>query len=103
MDKIAYKLRQIVLAKRLNTTFQKQVKAENPNLSNEEAKKEIITVELEPAEAEPVAEDPTAFLREIFDERRMVLSGGVLSGVMMVIGIGFIVTSLVSLLGGAAS
>ena len=41
LDKIAYKLRQIVLAKRLNTTFQKQVKAENPNLSNEEAKKEM--------------------------------------------------------------
>ena len=81
------------------------VKAETTSDEDEveEAKKEIITVELEPAETEPVAEDPTAFLREIFDERRMVLSGGVLSGVMMVIGIGFIVTSLVSLLGGAAS
>ena len=41
LDKVAYKLRQIVLAKRLNTTFQKQVKAENPNLSNDEAKKEM--------------------------------------------------------------
>ena len=41
MDKVAYKLRQIVLAKRLNSTLQKQVKAENPNLSNEEAKKEM--------------------------------------------------------------
>ena len=41
IDKIAYKLRQIVLAKRLNTTFQKQVKADNPNLSNDEAKKEM--------------------------------------------------------------
>jgi len=40
-DKVAYKLRQIVLAKRLNSTFQKQVKAENPNLSNDEAKKEM--------------------------------------------------------------
>ena len=38
MDKVAYKLRQIVLAKRLNSTFQKQVKKENPNLSNDEAK-----------------------------------------------------------------
>ena len=41
LDKVAYKLRQIVLAKRLNTTFQKQVKAENPNLSNDEAKREM--------------------------------------------------------------
>ena len=41
MDKVAYKLRQIVLAKRLNSTFQKQVKKENPNLSNDEAKKEM--------------------------------------------------------------
>ena len=41
MDKVAYKLRQIVLAKRLNSTFQKQVKKENPNLSNTEAKKEM--------------------------------------------------------------
>lgn len=40
-DKVAYKLRQIVLAKRLNSTLQKQVKAENPNLSNNEAKKEM--------------------------------------------------------------
>jgi len=40
-DKVAYKLRQIVLAKRLNSTFQKQVKKENPNLSNSEAKKEM--------------------------------------------------------------
>ena len=40
-DKVAYKLRQIVLAKRLNSTFQKQVKKENPNLSNTEAKKEM--------------------------------------------------------------
>ena len=81
------------------------VKAETTSDEDEveEAKKEIITVELEAAETEPVEEDSTAFLREIFDERRMVLSGGVLSGVMMVIGIGFIVTSLVSLLGGAAS
>jgi penicillin-binding protein 1A len=41
LDKVAYKLRQIVLAKRLNSTLQKQVKAENPNLSNDEAKKEM--------------------------------------------------------------
>ncbi len=41
LDKVAYKLRQIVLAKRLNSTFQKQVKRENPNLSNDEAKKEM--------------------------------------------------------------
>lgn len=41
LDKVAYKLRQIVLAKRLNSTFQKQVKAENPNLSSDEAKKEM--------------------------------------------------------------
>ncbi|MBO7095078.1 hypothetical protein J6V86_02690 [bacterium] len=41
LDKVAYKLRQIVLAKRLNTTFQKQVKVDNPNLSNDEAKKEM--------------------------------------------------------------
>ena len=41
LDKVAYKLRQIVLAKRLNSTFQKQVKKENPNLSNDEAKKEM--------------------------------------------------------------
>jgi len=41
LDKVAYKLRQIVLAKRLNSTFQKQVKKENPNLSSNEAKKEM--------------------------------------------------------------
>ena len=41
LDKVAYKLRQIVLAKRLNSTLQKQVKAENPYLSNNEAKKEM--------------------------------------------------------------
>ena len=41
VDKVAYKLRQIVLSKRLNSTFQKQVKKENPNLSNSEAKKEM--------------------------------------------------------------
>ena len=41
IDKVAYKLRQIVLAKRLNSTFQKQVKKENPNLSSNEAKKEM--------------------------------------------------------------
>ena len=41
LDKVAYKLRQIVLAKRLNSTLQKQVKAENSNLSNDEAKKEM--------------------------------------------------------------
>ena len=41
LDKVAYKLRQIVLAKRLNSTLQKQVKAENPNLSNDEAKREM--------------------------------------------------------------
>ncbi len=41
LDKVAYKLRQIVLAKRLNSTFQKQVKVENPNLSSDEAKKEM--------------------------------------------------------------
>ena len=41
IDKVAYKLRQIVLAKRLNSTFQKQVKSENPNLSNNEAKREM--------------------------------------------------------------
>jgi hypothetical protein len=41
IDKVAYKLRQIVLSKRLNSTFQKQVKKENPNLSNSEAKKEM--------------------------------------------------------------
>ena len=41
LDKVAYKLRQIVLAKRLNSTLQKQVKVENSNLSNDEAKKEM--------------------------------------------------------------
>ena len=41
LDKVAYKLRQIVLAKRLNSTLQKQVKAENPGFSNDEAKKEM--------------------------------------------------------------
>ena len=41
IDKVAYKLRQIVLSKRLNSTFQKQVKKENPNLSNNEAKREM--------------------------------------------------------------
>jgi hypothetical protein len=41
LDKVAYKLRQIILAKRLNSTLQKQVKAENTNLSNDEAKKEM--------------------------------------------------------------
>ena len=41
LDKVAYKLRQIVLAKRLNTTFQKQIKAENPHLSDTEAKREM--------------------------------------------------------------
>ena len=41
LNKIAYKLRQIVLSKRLNTTLQKQIKAENPNLSSEETKKQM--------------------------------------------------------------
>ena len=41
LDKVAYKLRQIVLAKRLNTTLQKQIKAENSKLSSDEAKKEM--------------------------------------------------------------
>ncbi len=40
-DKVAYKLRQIVLSKRLNSTLQKQIKAENPNLSSSETKKEM--------------------------------------------------------------
>lgn len=40
-DKIAYKLRQIILSKRLNTTLQKQIKAENSKLSTEETKKEM--------------------------------------------------------------
>ncbi|MDR2191034.1 MAG: penicillin-binding protein [Candidatus Peribacteria bacterium] len=39
--RIAYKLRQIVLSKRLNTTLQKQIKAEKPGLSNAETKKEM--------------------------------------------------------------
>ena len=41
LDKVAYKLRQIVLAKRLNTTLQKQIKAENSSLSSDQAKKEM--------------------------------------------------------------
>jgi len=41
LDKVAYKLRQIVLAKRLNTTLQKQIKSENSSLSSNEAKKEM--------------------------------------------------------------
>ena len=40
-NKIAYKLRQIVLSKKLNETLQKQIKNENPNLSNTETKKEM--------------------------------------------------------------
>jgi len=40
-DKVAYKLRQIILSKRLNTTLQKQIKAENSKLSTEETKKEM--------------------------------------------------------------
>jgi peptidoglycan glycosyltransferase len=39
--RIAYKLRQIVLSKRLNTTLQRQIKAEKPGLSSEETKKEM--------------------------------------------------------------
>ncbi|MDR2415190.1 MAG: transglycosylase domain-containing protein [Candidatus Peribacteria bacterium] len=39
--RIAYKLRQIVLSKRLNTTLQKQIKAEKTGLSREETKKEM--------------------------------------------------------------
>lgn len=41
LNKAAYKLRQIVLSKRLNSTLQKQIKAENPNLSSSETKKEM--------------------------------------------------------------
>jgi membrane peptidoglycan carboxypeptidase len=37
----AYKLRQIVLSKRLNTTLQKQIRAEKPGLSREDTKKEM--------------------------------------------------------------
>lgn len=40
-DKVAYKLRQIVLSKRLNSTLQKQIKAEKPNLSSSEIKREM--------------------------------------------------------------
>lgn len=40
-NKIAYKLRQIVLSKRLNETLQKQIKDENPYLSSTETKKEM--------------------------------------------------------------
>jgi penicillin-binding protein 1A len=39
--RVAYKLRQIVLSKRLNTTLQKQIKAEKTGLSATETKKEM--------------------------------------------------------------
>lgn len=40
-ERIAYKFRQIILAKRLNTTLQKQIKKEKPKLSNAEIKHEM--------------------------------------------------------------
>jgi membrane peptidoglycan carboxypeptidase len=39
--RVVYKLRQMVLAKRLNATLQKQIKQEKPNLSSEEIKHEM--------------------------------------------------------------
>lgn len=41
LHKVAYKLRQIVLSKRLNTTLQKQIKSENSKLSDAETKREM--------------------------------------------------------------
>lgn len=41
MERAKYKLRQIVLSKRLNTVLQKQIKAEKPGLSNDEIKREM--------------------------------------------------------------
>ena len=41
MQKVDYKLKQIVLAKRLNNVLQKQIKAENKNLTNEQVKHEM--------------------------------------------------------------
>jgi len=40
-ERTKYKLRQIVLSKRLNTVLQKQTKVEKPGLSNEEIKREM--------------------------------------------------------------
>lgn len=41
LDKVDYKLKQIVLAKRLNNVLQKQIKAENKNLAAAEVKHEM--------------------------------------------------------------
>ena len=41
LQKVDYKLKQIVLAKRLNNVLQKQIKAENKNLTNEQVKHEM--------------------------------------------------------------
>lgn len=41
LDKVDYKLKQIVLAKRLNNVLQKQIKAENKNLTSNQVKHEM--------------------------------------------------------------
>ncbi|MBQ7074034.1 hypothetical protein IJM86_03060 [bacterium] len=40
-ESVKYKLRQIVLSKRLNTVLSNQIKEEHPSFSNEEIKKEM--------------------------------------------------------------
>lgn len=40
-DKVDYKLKQIVLAKRLNNVLQKQIKAENKSLNSDQVKQEM--------------------------------------------------------------
>ena len=41
LDKVDYKLKQIVLAKRLNNVLQKQIKLENKSLNSEQVKHEM--------------------------------------------------------------
>jgi hypothetical protein len=41
LQKVDYKLKQIILAKRLNNILQKQIKSENKNLSNAEVKEKM--------------------------------------------------------------
>jgi len=41
LQKVDYKLKQIILAKRLNNVLQKQIKSENKNLSNSEVKEKM--------------------------------------------------------------
>jgi hypothetical protein len=41
LQKVDYKLKQMILAKRLNNVLQKQIKAENKHLSNAEVKEKM--------------------------------------------------------------